>query len=125
MFRAKSDRYKQMLKLAGVPALFNINEPVVFGFPIVMNPIMFIPFIVVPVLAALIVYGAIAIGFLQPFSGVLLPWSTPMVISGLLVGGWQGAVVQIVILAVSVAVYYPFFKKQDSMAYQKEQAVIE
>ena len=86
---------------------------------------MFIPFIVVPVLAALIVYGAIAIGFLQPFSGVLLPWSTPMVISGLLVGGWQGAVVQIVILAVSVSVYYPFFKKQDSMAYQKEQAVIE
>ena len=88
LFTAKSQQYKSLGKVSIFPALFNINEPVVFGFPIVMNPIMFIPFIVVPVLAALIVYGAIAIGFLQPFSGVLLPWSTPMVISGLLVGGW-------------------------------------
>lgn len=91
-----------------------------FGFPIVMNPVMFLPFILVPVLAALIVYGAIAVGFMQPFSGVTLPWSTPAIISGFMVGGWQGALVQIVILAISTAVYFPFFKIQDNITYKNE-----
>ena len=74
IFAAKSKQYKALGKVAAFPALFNVNEPVVFGFPIVMNPVMFLPFILVPVLAALTVYGAIAIGFMQPFAGVTLPW---------------------------------------------------
>ncbi|MGC4431218.1 PTS sugar transporter subunit IIC, partial [Streptococcus suis] len=73
-----------------------------------------------PILAAFIVYGAISIGFMQPFSGVTLPWSTPAIISGFMVGGWQGAVVQIIILAVSTIVYFPFFKIQDRIAYESE-----
>lgn len=120
MFAAKSKQYKALGKVAAFPALFNVNEPVVFGFPIVMNPIMFIPFILVPILAALIVYGSIAFGFMQPFSGVTLPWSTPAIISGFMVGGWQGVVVQIIVLTVSTVVYFPFFKIQDNIAYQNE-----
>ncbi len=85
-----------------------------------MNPVMFLPFVLVPILAAFIVYGAISIGFMQPFSGVTLPWSTPAIISGFMVGGWQGAVVQIIILAVSTIVYFPFFKIQDKIAYESE-----
>lgn len=81
---------------------------------------MFLPFVLVPILAAFIVYGAISIGFMQPFSGVTLPWSTPAIISGFMVGGWQGAVVQIIILAVSTIVYFPFFKIQDKIAYESE-----
>ncbi|MGT2754811.1 PTS sugar transporter subunit IIC [Streptococcus ovis] len=122
MFAAKSKQYKALGKVAAFPALFNVNEPVVFGFPIVMNPVMFLPFILVPILAALIVYGSIAIGFMQPFSGVTLPWSTPAIISGFMVGGWQGAVVQIIVLTVSTAVYFPFFKIQDNIALKAEQA---
>ncbi|MGP6385937.1 PTS sugar transporter subunit IIC [Streptococcus dysgalactiae] len=122
IFAAKSKQYKALGKVAAFPALFNVNEPVVFGFPIVMNPVMFLPFILVPVLAALTVYGAIAIGFMQPFAGVTLPWSTPAIISGFMVGGWQGAIVQILILIMSTLVYFPFFKIQDNMAYQNEQA---
>lgn len=122
IFAAKSKQYKALGKVAALPALFNVNEPVVFGFPIVMNPVMFLPFILVPVLAALTVYGAIAIGFMQPFAGVTLPWSTPAIISGFMVGGWQGAIVQILILIMSTLVYFPFFKIQDNMAYQNEQA---
>lgn len=101
-------------------AIFNVNEPVVFGFPIVMNPVMFVPFILVPVLAAVIVYGAIATGFMQPFSGVTLPWSTPAILSGFLVGGWQGVVTQLLVLVISTVVYFPFFKIQDRLAYQNE-----
>lgn len=121
LFAAKSKQYKALGKVAAFPALFNVNEPVVFGFPIVMNPVLFLPFLLVPVLAAVIVYGAIAIGFMQPFSGVTLPWSTPAIISGFLVAGWQGAVVQIVILAMSTVVYFPFFRFQDNIAYTNEQ----
>lgn len=121
LFAAKSQQYKALGKVASFPALFNVNEPIVFGFPIVMNPIMFIPFIVVPVLAAALVYGAIAIGFMAPFSGVTLPWSTPAIISGLMVAGWKGALLQVVILAMSTGIYYPFFKVQDNIAYAKEQ----
>ena len=111
---------KRLGKVAAFPAIFNVNEPVVFGFPIVMNPVMFVPFILVPVLAAVIVYGAIATGFMQPFSGVTLPWSTPAIISGFMVGGWQGVITQLVILAMSTLVYFPFFKVQDRLACQNE-----
>ena len=76
-----------------------------------MNPVMFLPFILVPVLAAVIVYGSIAIG---------LPWSTPAIISGFLVAGWQGALIQVVILAMSTLIYFPFFKFQDNLAYSNE-----
>ncbi|KAA9304732.1 PTS sugar transporter subunit IIC [Streptococcus anginosus] len=120
LFAAKSKQYKALGKVAAFPAIFNVNEPVVFGFPIVMNPVMFLPFILVPVLAAVIVYGSIAIGFMQPFSGVTLPWSTPAIISGFLVAGWQGALIQVVILAMSTLIYFPFFKFQDNLAYSNE-----
>ena len=120
LFAAKSKQYQASGKVAAFPAIFNVNEPVVFGFPIVMNPVMFVPFILVPVLAAVIVYGAIATGFMQPFSGVTLPWSTPAILSGFLVGGWQGVVTQLLVLVISTVVYFPFFKIQDRLAYQNE-----
>ena len=120
LFTAKSKQYRALGKVAAFPAIFNVNEPVVFGFPVVMNPVMFLPFILVPVLAAIIVYLAIVTGFMQPFSGVTLPWSTPAIISGFMVGGWQGAVTQIVVLLMSTLVYFPFFKVQDRLAYQNE-----
>ncbi|VLO14955.1 PTS system transporter subunit IIC [Streptococcus pneumoniae] len=120
LFAAKSKQYQALGKVAAFPAIFNVNEPVVFGFPIVMNPVMFVPFILVPVLAAVIVYRAIATGFMQPFSGVTLPWSTPAILSGFLVGGWQGVVTQLLVLVISTVVYFPFFKIQDRLAYQNE-----
>ena len=120
LFAARSKQYKALGKVAAFPAIFNVNEPVVFGFPIVMNPVMFLPFILVPILAAIVVYGSIAIGFMQPFSGVTLPWSTPAIISGFMVGGWQGAIVQIIVLGISTLVYFPFFKFQDKLAYANE-----
>ncbi|HOK63535.1 MAG TPA: PTS cellobiose transporter subunit IIC, partial [Soehngenia sp.] len=95
-------------------------EPITFGTPIVMNPLMFIPFVTVPVITALISYFAIATGLVPPFSGVLVPWTTPPIVSGFLLGGWRTALLQIVILALSVVVYYPFFKKQDEIMYKQE-----
>lgn len=122
LFFAKSEQYKALGKVSALPAIFNVNEPVIFGFPVVLNPIMFVPFVAVPVAAAAVVYLSIATGFMAPFSGVTLPWSMPAIISGLIVAGWKGALVQIIILIISVAIYYPFFKMQDKQAYEREQA---
>lgn len=119
---AKSKQMKQISGLALVPGLFNINEPVIFGLPIVFNPIMLVPFIVAPLVSLIITYGAIAIGFMTPFINVQIPWTTPVLISGFLVGGWQGIVVQLLIFVASVAIYYPFVRKQDQVWYEEETA---
>ena len=75
---------------------------------------MLIPFLVVPLAALLITYGATAIGFLHPFNAVQVPWTTPPVISGFILNGWRGALVQLIILVLSVIVYLPFMRKQDA-----------
>lgn len=121
---AKSKRLKEISKISIVPSLFNINEPVIYGLPIVFNPIMLIPFILVPITAVLITYGAIVIGFIQPFTAVQVPWTTPPLISGFLLSGWQGLVIQLVIIFASAGIYYPFLLKQDKQ-FLLEEAEIE
>lgn len=119
---ARSSRLKTMSKLAVVPSLFNINEPLVFGLPIVFNPLMLIPITIAPIVSVLICYASISIGFMPLFTGVIAPWSTPPLIGGFLVVGWQGAVTQVVAIAASVLVYYPFVKALDNQ-YRKEELV--
>ncbi|WP_294152002.1 PTS sugar transporter subunit IIC [uncultured Selenomonas sp.] len=118
---AKSDQMKSITKLATVPGLFNINEPIIFGLPIVFNPYLLFPFIFVPLFAFFITYAAIAIGFMPPFSAVQVPWTTPPIIAGLLLDGWQGAVIQIINLAMATAVYFPFVRAQDKKMLEEEQ----
>lgn len=118
---AKSDQVKTIVKLATVPGLFNINEPVIFGLPIVFNPFMIVPFIVAPLVITIIVYFSIASGFMSPFTAVQVPWTTPVILSGLLLNGWQGAVVQAVSLAVATAIYLPFLKAQDNAALKEQE----
>ena len=118
---AKSDQMKSITKLATVPGLFNINEPVIFGLPIVFNPYLLVPFIVAPLAAFYVTYAAIAVGFMSPFGAVQVPWTTPPIIAGLLLDGWQGAVIQIINLALSTAIYFPFVRMQDKKMLEEEQ----
>lgn len=118
---AKAKQYKTLGKVALTPAIFNINEPVIFGFPIVLNPLLFVPFVLVPVIANIMIYVAIAIGFVQPFGAIMVPWTTPPIIAGFIIAGWQGAIMQLAIILMSIAVWYPFFLKADKIAYEKEQ----
>ncbi|RQN01616.1 PTS sugar transporter subunit IIC [Clostridium butyricum] len=120
LFLAKSAQYKQLGRLAITPNLFNINEPILFGTPIVLNPIMGVPFIIVPVVNALLLYFAIATELLPPMGGQLPPWTVPPVLSGLIIGGWKYAVMQFVVIALGGLIYLPFFKKIDAMAYADE-----
>ena len=113
IFFAKSAQCKELGRLGGVPGLFNINEPILFGTPIVMNPFLAIPFIAMPVISGLILYFSIAVG-------LMVPWTTPPIVSGFLVGGWKMAVLQTFILALSFFVYLPFIRKIDKMNLQAE-----
>ena len=121
LLSAKSAQMKSITRLSIVPGIFNINEPVIFGLPIAFNAYLLVPFLLVPVMALIICYFAILSGFLPPFNGVQVPWTTPPIISGFLLAGWKGIVVQIAILIMSVVVYFPFMKKQDRMCMNQEQ----
>ena len=119
---AKSAQFKTLGKLGGAPAAFNINEPITFGTPIVMNPILAIPFFLTPIINSTLLYFALSTGMLPLFTGVIAPWTTPPILSGLIIGGWKHAVFQAILLVLAVALYYPFARKADSMARAEEEA---
>ena len=123
MFLSKKDHIKSIGKISLIPGLFNINEPIIFGFPVVFNPIMAIPFILAPVISVIMVYTSIATGIVEPFRAISVPWTTPFIISGFLIGGVKAAILQIAVFSMTVAVYFPFFKYQDKLAYQEEQKI--
>lgn len=124
LFFAKSKETKQLGKLAIVPSLFNINEPVIYGAPIVMNPFLFIPFVLTPLVIGILDYSLMAAGILPLFSGVQVPWTTPAIISGFILGGWRLALAQAVNILISFLIYFPFARKVDNLNYEKEQTAM-
>lgn len=122
LIRARSVQMKTLGKLEIVPALFNINEPILFGLPLVLNPLMAVPFILAPLVSGFLTYGAIALGVIAPFNGLYVPWTTPAIISGLIVGGWQGALWQGLMLVVTGLLYWPFAMKYDKVLQDQEAA---
>ncbi|MDO5391350.1 MAG: PTS sugar transporter subunit IIC [Eubacteriales bacterium] len=110
---AKSKQLRTLGRLEAVPALFNINEPLLFGIPVVMNPMLAIPFIATPVVACIIQYFALATGLCPLYGATQVPWTCPPIISGFLVGGWRSALLQVIIFTVSFFIYLPFIKRVD------------
>ncbi len=122
MIGAKSARYKQMFRLSAVPSLFNINEPLIFGMPIIMNPYFFFPMLLSPLLMGLSGYlmsKLITITY-NPIIAQGLPWTTNAVLKAFVTGGVQFVLIALVALAVSVAVWYPFFRIADNKEYKIE-----
>lgn len=123
--------YRNVSGLSAAPGIFNINEPVLFGFPMVLNPLLIIPFILTPVVLTIFSYVMIATGIV-PKTINLIPWTTPPVIGGFLAtGSWKGAVLAAVNLIISIVIYLPFVKiserievkkLQEELALQKEAA---
>ncbi|WP_297818632.1 PTS sugar transporter subunit IIC [uncultured Lactobacillus sp.] len=109
--------FRKVVNLSLVPGIFEINEPIIFGFPIVFNIPLMIPFVFSPVIGGLIGYYATAIGFVRPLS-VYLPWTTPPVISGFLASGgdWKVVLLQIIIIAITTLFYIPFIKIAERVA---------
>ncbi|MBN1469550.1 MAG: PTS sugar transporter subunit IIC [Fusobacteriaceae bacterium] len=120
--KAKSKQYKTLGKLSWVAGLCGINEPLIFGIPIVLNPYMIIPFILAPFVSIVLAYILTVINIL-PRLTTIIPLGTPVVMSGFLAGGvagWRVALFQVVIIIISAIIYLPFFKVIDEKAFKEE-----
>lgn len=122
MFTAKSTRYKKMLKLAFIPNIFNINEPLIFGMPVMLNPVFFIPMVFCNVVMGLIgLFATQIFSFTYNPAMSLLPWTTPFFVKAIMAGGISLLLMTLFLLAVNTLMYYPFFKIADKKAYEEEQ----
>lgn len=122
-FRAKSKQYKELGRVALLPGCFNINEPIMFGLPVVLNPIGIIPLILGPIVITVINYYAMASGLVACPTGVIIPWTTPPLIQGFLITGhWSGALLQLIDIIIVCAVWVPFIAMMDKrkLAEEKE-----
>ncbi|ELP5727486.1 PTS sugar transporter subunit IIC/EAL domain-containing protein [Vibrio vulnificus] len=98
-------------------SVFNINEPVIFGLPIMFNPILIVPFLLVPVFGLVVAYYATFFGLVPPISSVI-SWMSPPIWSGYIATGGHlsAAILQIIIILAGILIYYPFFRRMDSIA---------
>ncbi|WP_334342240.1 PTS sugar transporter subunit IIC [Companilactobacillus sp. HBUAS56275] len=110
--------YRAIAKLAFVPGLFNINEPLMFGLPIVLNPIMAIPFVLTPVVNILVGYLVTIVLKWMPTPAIGMTWTTPGPLMPFLGTGGNiiGLIMGFVCLAISVAMYFPFVLAANKMA---------
>lgn len=124
---AKSKRYKEMKKIAAVPYIFNVGEPTLFGIPLMMNVIYFIPFILSNVVSILISYAAFALGLVPVCTGLAqVPWTTPIIISGYLTtGSIAGSILQLVCLIAVILLWLPFVRIADKQLLEEEAAAEE
>jgi len=119
-FMAKSARYKTLGKVAFVPAIFTIGEPLAYGAPLVMNFVFAVPYIFMDAVILGLAYFLTVIGILPPVGGVGTPTGTPVILSGFIQGSWKIALFQAVALVIRFAAWYPFFKIADKMAVDEE-----
>ena len=121
MMFSKSTYLKSLGRLSFLPGLFNINEPVIFGTPIVMNPILGIPFIVAPLITTTLSYF-LTVANIIPMMAARLAFAIPAPIAAWMSTNWSfsAAVLVIVNFLITMAIYYPFFKVYEKQQLDKE-----
>ncbi|WP_017346381.1 PTS cellobiose transporter subunit IIC [Pantoea sp. A4] len=119
--RSRSAHLRAIGRLGLVPGMFNINEPVIFGSPVVMNPLLFIPFITTPLINAVIAWTATRTGLINHVIS-LAPWTTPGPIGAAWSTGWdlRAVVLVLFLIGLSALIYYPFFKMYERQLLQQE-----
>ena len=107
----KVPQFKALSAIAIPPAIFSIIEPVLFGLPVMLNPFLFVPFVLSTTIAAFLTYAATAIGFVGRL-GVALPWATPCPVVGFLGGAGSigGLVWPFLMIGLGLLIYLPFWK---------------
>lgn len=120
LLRSKSVELKTLGKLSIGPAIFNINEPIIFGLPMVLNPLMMIPFIFVPVINTIIAYTCMALNIVG--KGVVeTPWTTPAPIGAALgCMDIKAGIMVIILIILDMLLYYPFFKLMEKQKLAEE-----
>ncbi|MDY4511559.1 PTS sugar transporter subunit IIC [Streptococcus hyovaginalis] len=110
----KNKQYKEVGRFALAPGVFNVNEPVIFGLPIVMNASIFIPWLLAPIVSVIIAYIGFASGLVPLTTGAQVPWTMPIFVSGFLAtNSIMGSILQLVQVIVIGLIWLPFLKMVD------------
>lgn len=113
-FVMKSRQMKDIGRLAIGPGLFNVNEPVIFGLPIVLNASILIPWVLTPLIVTTINYFSMASGLVPAPTGVTVPWTVPLFFSGMMAtNSLMGGLLQLIDVAIVGVMWYPFLKVVD------------
>lgn len=125
-FLSKSKELKAVGKASSIPVLFGVNEPILFGAPLILNPIFFVPFIGAPIINVWLFKFFVDVLGMNSFMYVL-PWTTPGPL-GIILGCGMGLLTiafAVLILVVDFVIYYPFFKVYDKQKVEEEQRELE
>ena len=126
LFFFKKDRMCNLAKLGSFSVIFNLNEVLNFGIPIMLNPVMAIPFLLTPILCYCIAYGATILGLVPPITQEI-SWTTPILLNSYIgTGSIRGPILQIICIAVGMMVYYPFLRlhKRVQEIYSREKFMV-
>ncbi|MBN3179634.1 PTS sugar transporter subunit IIC [Pectobacterium parmentieri] len=122
LLRSRAVHLRTIGRMGVVPSFFNINEPILFGAPIIMNPLLFLPFIFVPMVNAVIAYTATKLGWIAQVVS-LTPWTTPAPIGASWAANWafSPVIMCLLCMVMSAAMYYPFLKVYERTLLKQEQ----
>ncbi len=119
--RSKSEQIRSISKASLAPGIFNINEPVIFGMPIMYNPILFIPYLLNPIIIAVLMYIGYSTGILA-LPQVLIMTTLPVLMSTFMSTlDWKNVVFAVICFPLLLVVWYPFFKIYEKQCIEKEE----
>lgn len=123
LWRARSASLRAIARVGIIPGLFNINEPLIFGIPVMTNAMLAIPFVLAPVVALLVTWFATHSG-LVPVPSLIVPWTLPGPIGAFFAtrGAWQAAVLSLVNILLATLIYWPFVRALDDKMAETEAA---
>lgn len=121
LLRSRAIHLRSIGKMGVVPGLFNINEPILFGAPIVMNPVFFLPFVLVPMINATLAYIATSVGLVARVVS-LTPWTSPAPLGASWAANWafSPVVMCLICMVTSALMYYPFLKAYERTLLKQE-----
>ena len=118
-FFSKRADYRTIGGFSAIPALFNINEPLIFGLPLVLNPILAIPFIFAPVISSIIGYFLTYVGFAAS-AFITVPFTLPPLVNAFVsTGSFKTVIVQLICIIVTVLIYAPFVITANQQAHEE------
>ena len=125
LVRSKSKQLKTIGGVGIVPAFFNISEPIIFGVPLMMNPVFFIPFLLTSTVNAVLAYVCMMLGIVGK-TFALLSWNMPSIIGAYLsTFDWKAVVLVAACIVIDLVLYYPFFKTYEKQCLEQEAAAEE
>jgi len=122
MLWSKSPYLRSIGRATLLPGVCNINEPVIFGVPVMLNPLLFVPFLLGPVVIAVLTYFTMQLGLVtKPY--ILVPWTLPAPIGAYLAtgGDWRAIVLTVVNIIIVTVLYYPFFRAYERKMLREEE----